>query len=291
MRAIGLYFCKGEDEEELTFSAGDVIERVKPSTENGWFTGYLNGKKGLFPGNYTRFESDPLSDSKTSLNEEEAKIADNLPASRIQSIYRDKFAGTLYNSQDSLVKAKKMELSSTESLKSNQSGKIKPPVPTRPSSTVSVPTNLKPKVPPPIPSRLPEQYDPLLDTKNKAPPIPNREPLDPFQEMKYGNNLQYKQSNSSSQSLNITKLTNSQTQLNNNQRIPHHQAQLYEDLFRKHDRFNRNLLSPTLVKSIWSKSQLDPQRLGNIYNLLIVNEGLTMNEFVIGNRVNRNVFD
>ena len=284
MRAIGLYFCQGEDDTELTFTAGDVIERVKPSEEPGWFWGVLNNKQGLFPGNYTRFESDPIQDSKVQLSEESTKIADSLPAQRIQSIYRDKFAGTLYTSQENLAskplppkKPTDLQLSSNESISSriqsfeqqartsissignagNMSNqKVKPPVPNRPSSSVSTKfdvsksAELLSKAKPPIPTRPPEQIDPFSDMFGTT-------------SINYSNH-------SSSNARPIP--------------IPPQQLQLYQELFEKHDRFKRNFLSATLIRSIWAKSQLDPMTLGLIWNMLHnTAEGLCQSEFCIGN--------
>lgn len=46
-----LFDHEGEDEDELTFSTGDVIEVIDQSDE-GWWRGRFNGSEGLFPANY-----------------------------------------------------------------------------------------------------------------------------------------------------------------------------------------------------------------------------------------------
>lgn len=46
-----LYDYSATEADELTFSAGDMITIV--SKGDGWWTGSLRGKKGLFPANYT----------------------------------------------------------------------------------------------------------------------------------------------------------------------------------------------------------------------------------------------
>ncbi|KAI8905518.1 hypothetical protein EDD86DRAFT_211643 [Gorgonomyces haynaldii] len=60
MRAIALYRCSGEDESEMSFNIGDVITQVEMTEDQGWYRGFLNGKQGVFPGNYVRFEEDPV---------------------------------------------------------------------------------------------------------------------------------------------------------------------------------------------------------------------------------------
>lgn len=46
-----LFDHEGEDEDELNFSTGDLIEVVDQSDE-GWWRGRFNGAEGLFPANY-----------------------------------------------------------------------------------------------------------------------------------------------------------------------------------------------------------------------------------------------
>lgn len=42
-------------EGDLSFSAGDRIEIVeRTDSAEDWWTGRLNGKQGIFPGNYTQ---------------------------------------------------------------------------------------------------------------------------------------------------------------------------------------------------------------------------------------------
>lgn len=54
---VALYDYAAQADGDLSFSAGDRIEVVERtgSTED-WWTGTLNGQKGVFPGNYVRDE-------------------------------------------------------------------------------------------------------------------------------------------------------------------------------------------------------------------------------------------
>ena len=48
---IALFDYEGQEADELTFKVGDVITILSKEDE-GWWTGNLRGKKGLFPSNY-----------------------------------------------------------------------------------------------------------------------------------------------------------------------------------------------------------------------------------------------
>jgi len=48
---FGVYRYEAQDVDELSFEEGDILELVLED-ESGWWTGKLNGKKALFPGNY-----------------------------------------------------------------------------------------------------------------------------------------------------------------------------------------------------------------------------------------------
>uniref|UniRef100_A0AAR2J0Y6 Osteoclast-stimulating factor 1 n=1 Tax=Pygocentrus nattereri TaxID=42514 RepID=A0AAR2J0Y6_PYGNA len=50
-RCRSLYQYVGQDVDELSFEANEVIDLVKEDP-SGWWTGRLRGKEGLFPGNY-----------------------------------------------------------------------------------------------------------------------------------------------------------------------------------------------------------------------------------------------
>ncbi|XP_036435421.1 unconventional myosin-If [Colossoma macropomum] len=50
-RCRALYQYAGQDVDELSFEANEVIDLVKEDP-SGWWTGRLRGKEGLFPGNY-----------------------------------------------------------------------------------------------------------------------------------------------------------------------------------------------------------------------------------------------
>jgi len=48
-----LFDHEAEEEDELNFSAGDMVEVIdKP--DGGWWRGRFNGKEGLFPSNYVK---------------------------------------------------------------------------------------------------------------------------------------------------------------------------------------------------------------------------------------------
>ncbi|XP_041672753.1 GRB2-related adapter protein 2a isoform X4 [Cheilinus undulatus] len=52
LQVKALYDFKAEEDDELGFSAGDIIEVVDCS-DASWWRGRLRGKSGLFPANYT----------------------------------------------------------------------------------------------------------------------------------------------------------------------------------------------------------------------------------------------
>ncbi|KND01172.1 uncharacterized protein SPPG_04263 [Spizellomyces punctatus DAOM BR117] len=56
MRAKALYDCVGDSVDELTFNLGDLIVDVEPAEDDGWYRGRLNGRIGIFPGNYVQLE-------------------------------------------------------------------------------------------------------------------------------------------------------------------------------------------------------------------------------------------
>jgi hypothetical protein len=51
--AVALYPYEAGDEGELSFKEGDRIT-IYQKGEDGWWFGELNGKRGLFPSNYTK---------------------------------------------------------------------------------------------------------------------------------------------------------------------------------------------------------------------------------------------
>lgn len=51
MKVKALYDFIAEEQDELNFSAGDIIE-VVDQPESFWWVGQLRGRTGLFPTNY-----------------------------------------------------------------------------------------------------------------------------------------------------------------------------------------------------------------------------------------------
>ena len=50
---IGLYDYEKTRDDELSFAEGSVIYVTKVN-DDGWYEGILDGKRGLFPGNYVQ---------------------------------------------------------------------------------------------------------------------------------------------------------------------------------------------------------------------------------------------
>ena len=48
---IAIYDYQADKEDELSFSENSVIYVLKKN-DDGWYEGILNGRTGLFPGNY-----------------------------------------------------------------------------------------------------------------------------------------------------------------------------------------------------------------------------------------------
>ncbi|XP_045203497.2 uncharacterized protein LOC123556657 isoform X2 [Mercenaria mercenaria] len=50
-----LYYCEGDNPEELSFRPNEIISNVRPSKEPGWLEGFLKGRIGLIPENYVEY--------------------------------------------------------------------------------------------------------------------------------------------------------------------------------------------------------------------------------------------
>ncbi|XP_061703175.1 GRB2-related adapter protein 2-like isoform X2 [Syngnathoides biaculeatus] len=52
-QVLALYNFNAEEDDELSFSAGDIIN-ITDASDPAWWTGRCGGRKGLFPANYTK---------------------------------------------------------------------------------------------------------------------------------------------------------------------------------------------------------------------------------------------
>jgi len=50
-KLVALYDYNAQGQDEISFKEGDTLFLIE-KTETGWWEGEINGKKGLFPGNY-----------------------------------------------------------------------------------------------------------------------------------------------------------------------------------------------------------------------------------------------
>jgi amphiphysin len=56
--AVAMYDFTGQEAEDLSFRKGDRIQVLRRTPEaNDWWTGSLNGRKGMFPGTYVCLSS------------------------------------------------------------------------------------------------------------------------------------------------------------------------------------------------------------------------------------------
>ena len=51
-RAKVIVSYDAKEEDELTLSVGDIVDILWGTVEDGWWSGQLGSKKGLFPSNY-----------------------------------------------------------------------------------------------------------------------------------------------------------------------------------------------------------------------------------------------
>lgn len=179
MRAIAIYACKAEDSSELSFNTGDFINKVQKDEEEGWFSGELNGRRGLFPGNYVRFEEDPPGPPITNI----AHILAHLPTApeRPAKLNAQDTRRRLQEKSNSIVTAGSLKFAQNSNIQSmyaaqNQSQGYEqsqaPQIPSRPAETGNYNTLdlSKKKKPPPPPGK---QRESLIDLASKKSPPPS----------------------------------------------------------------------------------------------------------------------
>lgn len=54
--ATALYDYAGENEDDLSFSAGETIQVLDQTDPSGWWKGYLDGREGFFPSNFVELQ-------------------------------------------------------------------------------------------------------------------------------------------------------------------------------------------------------------------------------------------
>jgi len=54
--ATALYDYAGENEDDLSFNAGDNIQVLDQSDSSGWWKGYIDGREGFFPSNFVELQ-------------------------------------------------------------------------------------------------------------------------------------------------------------------------------------------------------------------------------------------
>ena len=54
-----LYSFEGEEEDQLTLKEGDIIKDCDKNQGQGWWSGTLKDKVGLFPGSYVEVSFPP----------------------------------------------------------------------------------------------------------------------------------------------------------------------------------------------------------------------------------------
>lgn len=69
-----LFDFEAQDENELNFNVGDVIE-VIDERKDGWIIGILNGLSGLVPANYVECVNNKDNTDKTGMADLTSKIA------------------------------------------------------------------------------------------------------------------------------------------------------------------------------------------------------------------------
>ncbi|KAJ3323239.1 hypothetical protein HDV06_002006 [Boothiomyces sp. JEL0866] len=195
---VALYDCTGEDASELSFRKGDIITNVVPHTEEGWCSGQIGLKRGLFPLNYVKENDSFQIDESLTQFSTPFQIKPAEPKEKIDVAQtRQQLLG---RSSSIVSEAIKSRTSAFEEVNQNPWAqeirqKSKPPVPNRPQSEVftkpvfnrpqseisSQPLNSSPK--PPIPTRpksndtdstLNRTESPKVQPKRPAPAPPKK---------------------------------------------------------------------------------------------------------------------
>jgi hypothetical protein len=313
MKAIALYNCTGEDDSELSFIAGEVIFNVAADEEKGWFRGTINGKTGLFPGNYVRFEEPLNPGDRTVINSAGITKFDQKYASPTEEIASDAIDNLTYKTKENFasVPASNTEnnpkpalpvrplvesvfqsdiaINGQNSSLANKE-KVKPPTPLRPSSMVaqkkSLETNADEKrmASSSLPPKSQSSYN-TFDQSNLSIGIDINSTIgslttklgDMFQRYSSNGNgvplVPFRRSerptSEKSSSLGIQPELPSRTKPELPSRPikdPLRSARdRYIKLYHEYDHFATNSLSSDIVYSIWTRSQLDFDKLASIW--------------------------
>jgi len=78
-----LYDYSAQEENELTFKEGDLINLVEVYEDSDWWKGELNGKIGIFPSNFTEELGEPEAAKLQNISQKSTTISPNTQFSNI----------------------------------------------------------------------------------------------------------------------------------------------------------------------------------------------------------------